>query len=126
MIRHWRTAAFLVMALFLTLAASYAELQVIGAGITIGDMEGSPPAQTETGKAFMRAMSHRGDEALWLAIVALVPACILLGTVLARRLEAHLPYAGRTLGYFVGFLLCPAASFAGVLLTLFLGSALHR
>jgi hypothetical protein len=126
MIRHWRTATFLVIAFFLTLAASYAELQVIAAGITVGDMEGSPPAQTETGKGFMSVMSHRSEEALWLAVGALLPACILLGAVLAGKLEARLPYAGRVLGYFLGLLLCPAASFAGVLLSFYIGSAFHR
>jgi hypothetical protein len=120
-----RSPTLLALSLLLAIAASCAEMQVIAAGITIGDMKGSPPAQTETGKAFMRVMSHRGNVALWLAVGALMPACILLGTVLARRLEAHLPYAGRVLGYFLGFLLCPAASFGGVLFALYAGSDFH-
>lgn len=113
----WRRSAILVtLTALLVLLASYGELRVVAAGITIGDMTGSPPGATEAGKQAIRMLEKSGDRGFWLAIGSLIPACLLLGSELSRLFEAWLPATGRFLGYFLGLLLCPAASVALVLL----------
>lgn len=73
----------------------------------------------------MRNLEHRANLALVFAVVALIPACILLGAVLSRKLEELLPNAGRALGYFLAFLLCPAVSIGVVILIALVGSSLR-
>jgi hypothetical protein len=118
---RWRNIIFVAFAILLTLLASFGEVLVIAAGITIGDMTGSPPGLTEAGKQTILALQHRADRGLWLAIGALIPACLLLGSVLARRFEEMLPSTGRVFGYFLGLVLCPAASVVVVVLAAWIG-----
>jgi hypothetical protein len=123
---RWRTTIFLLPAVLLTLAASYAEIEILATGITIGDMIGTPPAATEAGKQAIHSLEQRGDRARRLAIYALVPASLLLGFELSRRLEkTFYRLEARALGYFFAFMICPAASVFIVVLTMWIGSSLH-
>lgn len=124
MIGRWRNTIFVAFAILLTLLASYGEVVVVAAGITIGDMTGSPPGLTEAGKQTIRMLQHRADQGLWLAIGALIPACLLLGSVLARRFEEMLPSTGRVFGYFLGLVLCPVGSVVFITLFAWIGRSL--
>jgi hypothetical protein len=65
-----KTWAWLCVAVCLTIAATICEIQALAAGITVGDMVGSPPSYTDTGRRLIRQMEVKGMQ-LWVAVPSL-------------------------------------------------------
>lgn len=125
MTRKWRTSLFLTLAVVLTVCATGFEIEVIGAGMTIGDMTGTPPAQTPAGQQTIRDLQHRGNLALTETVSALVGACFFLGAVLGPSFERRTPgRQSRLTGYFVSLVACPVVSVLLLILIARIGAAL--
>ena len=85
-----KTWAWLCVAICLTIAATICEIQALAAGITVGDMVGSPPSYTDTGRQLIRQMEVKGDAAMGGCALALLCASTCL-TICLRRISGDRP-----------------------------------
>jgi hypothetical protein len=104
-----KTWIWICLAIVLTLTATLCEIQVLAAGITIGDTVGSPPSFTESGKLFMHQMQLKANAAVAGCLISLLAAVTCLALWLLKKYDDQI---NSLLLVVVAVIACPAMSVA--------------
>lgn len=103
---RWAWIWFLAAFIFFGFGFAY-QIDVIGAGITIGDAMANPSIKTPQGQNFIRELNREGDVAMAKVVAGIVLAAICVGVGIRKKYDWPVFRA-----FIFAFLACPTALIA--------------